>query len=356
MDPTGELHSAAYFNEQRSFWWNLDFLRLTASRLELERVQSALDVGAGLGHWTATLMEILPAQATVVGVERDPRWVANATERAGQLGLTDRCSYVQGVAEALPFEDESFDLVSCQTLLIHVADPTVVINEMRRVVRPGGQLLLSEPNNIAGMLVADSTTARRPIPELVERIEFALICERGKAALGEGNNSVGDLLPGLLAHAGLIDIRCMLNDKTDTLTPPYEPDDQQALRDAIVSSAESARWIWSRADTQRYFLAGGGNDPGFERRWQRRLDEARQTAQDLTANRLHTGGGGIHYLVSGRRPTQRADVPSSDGIGSTTASSPRSAPRRTRPGDPAGTIRQRRRGPGVSGGIDIRTR
>jgi ubiquinone/menaquinone biosynthesis C-methylase UbiE len=117
--------------------------------------------------------------------------------------------YVQGVAEALPFEDESFDLVSCQTLLIHVADPTVVINEMRRVVRPGGQLLLSEPNNIAGMLVADSTTARKPIPELVERIEFALICERGKATLGEGNNSVGDLLPGLLAHAGLIDIRCM---------------------------------------------------------------------------------------------------------------------------------------------------
>jgi hypothetical protein len=67
-----------------------------------------------------------------------------------------------------------------------------------------------------------------------------------------------------------------VHDKTDTLTPPYEPDDQQALRHAIISNAESGRWIWSRADTQRYFLAGGGNDPEFEPRWQRRLDEARQ--------------------------------------------------------------------------------
>ena len=54
------------------------------------------------------------------------------------------------------------------------------------------------------MLVADSTTADEPVAELVERIEFALICERGKAAVGEGNSSVGDLLPGMLAQAGLI--------------------------------------------------------------------------------------------------------------------------------------------------------
>jgi SAM-dependent methyltransferase len=303
-DPSDEPHSAAYFNEQRSFWWNADFLRLVAARLELEQVSSALDVGAGVGHWTTTLSEILPERATVVGVERDPRWVADATERTGRLGLTARCSYVQGIAEALPFEDESFDLVSCQTLMIHVADPAVVIGEMRRVVRPGGLLLLSEPNNLAGLLVADSTTARTPTSEVVERVEFALICERGKAALGEGNSSVGDLLPGLLVEAGLTDIRCVLNDKTDMLTPPYEPDDQQALREAIIASAGSARWIWSRDDALRYFRAGGGNDSEFEARWQRRLDEGSRTARDLEAHRFHTAGGGIHYLVSARRPRQ----------------------------------------------------
>jgi 2-polyprenyl-3-methyl-5-hydroxy-6-metoxy-1,4-benzoquinol methylase len=88
-----------------------------------------------------------------VGVERDPRWVTQAREAATKLGLSDRWSFLQGVAEALPFADQSFDLVTCQTLLIHVADPAAVIAEMQRVVAPGGTVLLSEPNNLAGMLV-----------------------------------------------------------------------------------------------------------------------------------------------------------------------------------------------------------
>jgi SAM-dependent methyltransferase len=302
VDPPIELHSAAYFDEQRDFWWNPDYLRLVAVRLGLERVRSVLDVGAGLGHWATTVLGLLSADASMVGVERDPRWVIQASERADELGLTGRCSYVKGVAEALPFEDQSFDVVTCQTLLIHVADAAAVIDEMRRVARPGGLLLLAEPNNLAAMLVTDSTTADKPVAELVERVEFMLICERGKAAVGEGNSSVGDLLPGLLAQAGLVDIQCVLDDKAFALVPPYEPDDQRALRDVIIASADSDRWTWSREDAKRYFLAGGGHANDFEARWQRRLAESRETAQELRANRLHTAGGGIHYLVSGRRP------------------------------------------------------
>ena len=297
----GEPHSAAYFDEQRDFWWNRDFLQWVATRLDLERARSVLDVGSGLGHWGRTLLAALSPKATVVGVERDPRWVTQAREAATKLGLGDRCSFLQGVAEALPCPDQSFDLVTCQTLLIHVADPAAVIAEMHRVVAPGGTVLLSEPNNLAGMLVADSTTADKPVAELVERIEFALICERGKAAVGEGNSSVGDLLPGMLAQAGLSDIRSMLNDETFALVPPYEPADQRALRRAIIDNADSDHWIWSREDARRYFLAGGGHEPEFQARWRRRLEEARQTAQELAAGRLHTAGGGIHYLISARR-------------------------------------------------------
>ncbi len=239
-----------------------------------------------------------------MGVERDARHVTQAGEHAGRLGLSDRCSFLQGVAEALPFADQSFDLVTCQTLLIHVAEPATVIAELRRVVRPGGTVLLSEPNNLAGLLVADSTTAQKPVPELMERIEFALICERGKANVGEGNSSVGDMLPGLLAQAGLNDIRSMLNDRAFALVPPYQLADQRALRSVIIAGADSDRWIWSREDAKRYFVAGGGRETEFEQRWQRRLDETRQAAQELAAGRLYTAGGGIHYLISGQRPAE----------------------------------------------------
>jgi SAM-dependent methyltransferase len=297
-------HSAAYFNEQRDFWWNADYLQLVARRLRLSDVSSALDVGAGIGHWGRALMAVLAANAHLMSLERDARWVAAARQAAADTQLVDRCEYRQGIAEALPFDDATFDLVTCQTLLIHVADPTVVIAEMRRVLRPGGVVLLSEPNNLAGALVADSVTAGRSLAAVVEHVEFVLTCERGKQALGEGNSSVGDLLPGYLHNAGFRDIQSFLNDKTDQLVPPYERPDERALAQAIITSSEERRWTWTEDDARRYFAAGGGQAEDFDRRWQRRLSEQEELAQQLRDGRLHGSGGGIHYLISGRRASR----------------------------------------------------
>jgi SAM-dependent methyltransferase len=303
VDPGGEPHSAAFFDSQRDFWWNADYLQLLAERFELGGVRSALDVGAGVGHWATLLLPLLALEATVIGIERDPRWITKAQERAAGLGIGDRCRYVEGVAESLPYDDETFDLVTCQTVLIHVADVSLVIGEMVRVLRPGGLLLVAEPNNLAGHLVADSTTVDHTTDDLLERVGFALICERGRAALGEGNNSVGDLLPGLFARAGLLDVQTFLNDKTFELFPPYAAPAQEALRIALIDAAESDRPAGvSESEAKRYYLAGGGDPDAFQSRWQRRLDEVQQTARLLTGNHLHTAGGGLQYVVAGRRP------------------------------------------------------
>jgi hypothetical protein len=133
-------------------------------------------------------------------------------------------------------------------------------------------------------------------------VEFALICERGKAALGEGNNSIGDLLPGLLAQAGFVDVKASINERAWPLVSPDATAEQQALRSMIISMPDDAPWGWPAADTKRYFLAGGGDPEAFERRWQLRLDEHRQGRAELRAGRFHTAGGGIHYLISARRP------------------------------------------------------
>jgi ubiquinone/menaquinone biosynthesis C-methylase UbiE len=165
-DYSTDAHSAAFLNTpQRDFWWNRDFLELVARRLDLSPVRRVLDVGAGMGHWSTALLGVLPPDATLVGLDREPRWVERAQQDVNEPGVGERCRFMQGVAEQLPFEQESFDLVSCQTLLIHVPDPIAVIAEMRRVVRPGGLLLLSEPNNLAGMLVADTVIADKPVAD-----------------------------------------------------------------------------------------------------------------------------------------------------------------------------------------------
>jgi SAM-dependent methyltransferase len=302
FDTSGAPHSAAFFNPQRDFWWNEDYLQLIAARFGLGGVRSALDVGAGVGHWGRLLLPLLASEATIVGTERDPRWVTKANETATSIGIDHRCRYVQGVAESLAFDDESFDLVTCQTLLIHVADVHAVIGEMVRVLRPGGLLLVAEPNNLAGQLVADSATRDRAMDQVVERVAFALVCERGKAALGEGDSSVGDLLPGYFASAGLLEVQTFLNDKTFELVPPYASPAQQALRTAILEDAEIDRWGGLyEAEARRYYLAGGGDQDAFQRRWQRRMTEVHETAGQLKSSRLHTAGGGLEYVVAGRR-------------------------------------------------------
>jgi 2-polyprenyl-3-methyl-5-hydroxy-6-metoxy-1,4-benzoquinol methylase len=296
------LHSAAYFNAARDFWWNRDHLALVGTRLGFADVISVLDVGSGVGHWGQLLLRwVLSPEATVVGVEREATWVAEARERAQQSGLAGRASYQQGVAEALAFADASFDMVTCQTLLIHVADPAVVLGEMLRVVKPGGLVVASEPNNRASLLV--DTDPDASVEEIVELLRFYLICERGKLALGEGNSSVGDLLPGYLVQQGAVDIQTLIADKTSRLTPPYEGDEQRALRQEVIDDATCNRWVWSHDETRRLFLAGGGTQRDFDTGWAQRMAAARAVAERIESNTYHGAGGIIHYMVAGRRPS-----------------------------------------------------
>ena len=217
-------------------------------------------------------------------------WVAQATQRAPE----PRFRYVQGDAEALPFDDGTFDLVTCQTVLIHVADPQAVIREFVRVTKPGGQVIVAEPNNRASLVVGSSIGLADPLDVL----QFVLACERGKIALGEGDNSVGDLVPGYFAQAGLTDIETFMADKPATMVPPYASADEQANAQQMLADGLDTLWGWTREQAQRYFESGGGMD--FDAVWDRRRAEARAAAAAVEAGTFHSAGGTLLYLVAGR--------------------------------------------------------
>jgi SAM-dependent methyltransferase len=304
---TLDSHSAEYFGDTRDYWWNLDFLELMGKRLSLDRVRDVLDVGCGVGHWGRLLANVLPSGTRVHGVDRDPLWVEKAAARATAHGLADRFSYQVSVAEKLPFDDASFDLVTCQTVLIHTPDPGAAVDEMVRVARPGGLVLAAEPNNIAAALIFDSLSFHDPVDKILARVRFQLICERGKAALGEGNNSIGDLVPGLFAERGLIDVRVYLNDKANVYLPPYDSIEQRAALEERADFMHRDFWIWSREDTHRYFLAGGGRDGEFDALWSVAIGGADKFDKAIVDRTYAGAGGGIGYLVAGRKPERRTD-------------------------------------------------
>jgi ubiquinone/menaquinone biosynthesis C-methylase UbiE len=76
----------------------------------------------------------------VTGIELSPAMLAIAEQRAAGLDLD--VNLRTGDAEHLPFGDESFDTVVCALSLCTIPDPVAAITEMRRVLVPGGRLLL----------------------------------------------------------------------------------------------------------------------------------------------------------------------------------------------------------------------
>jgi len=300
-----KTHSAEYFGDTRDYWWNLDYLQLIGERLSFDRVQNFLDVGCGAGHWGQLLANVIPSSARAEGIDREPLWVAKAAERAAARMLSDRFNYQVALAENLPFADGSFDLVTCQTVLIHLPDPGAAIDEMVRVTRPGGIILAAEPNNVARALTFDSASFHDAADEILARARLQLICERGKAALGEGNNSIGDLVPGLFSERGLIDICVYLNDKANVFLPPYDSPEQRAVLEERSDFQQRDFWIWSREDTLRYFLAGGGREEDFEALWSVATGGRDKFDKAVVDRTYASAGGGVGYLVVGRKPGLR---------------------------------------------------
>lgn len=95
-----------------------------------------LEVAVGTGR----NFDFYPPEVTITGIELSPSMLAIAKQHAADLGL--EADLREGDAQALPFDDSSFDTVVCTLSLCTIPDPAAAIAEMKRVLRPGGSLLL----------------------------------------------------------------------------------------------------------------------------------------------------------------------------------------------------------------------
>jgi SAM-dependent methyltransferase len=295
-------HSAEYFGDTRDHWWNVDFLRLMVQRWKLDDARNVLDVGSGIGHWGMLLGSVMSSDALFTGVDREQRWVDHATERARARGLSGRFSYKQGDAQRLPFAADSFDLVTCQTVLIHMKDPSAVIAEMMRVTKPGGLVMVAEPNNMMESLLLDSITNQASIDDVMSAVRFQLTCERGKIALGLGDNSLGNRVPGMFVARGLTGVEVYTNDKASVIHAPYETAEQRAFVEDAKDRAARRMWNWSEEETRRYFLAGGGAEHDFAAIYARGLASRDSVVRGIDERAYHGIAGGGFYLIAGRKP------------------------------------------------------
>lgn len=295
---------AGFEGDWRDTWWNADFVALMARRWRLSEVRRVLDVGCGVGHWGRTLLPHLPPDATLVGVDREAAFVETANAKAKELGLEHRARYEASHVESLPFEDGSFDLVTCQTVLIHVADVPTALREMARVTRPGGLIAAVEPDNLAEAMTFHRGSPGPEWKDCLQLLDFQHTCELGKRALGRGDSSIGDQLPGLFAKAGLTEIAVFQSDRCPALVPPYQTRDQGIDLRQILTWIDAGLWLFAggtREDTERYYLAGGGDPSRFESLWALGLADEQRFKKAVLEGQYAGGRAVTAYLVSGRK-------------------------------------------------------
>jgi SAM-dependent methyltransferase len=113
--------------------------RLAFARAEITHHDRVLDLGCGQGDLTAELARI---SATILGVEVAQAAIERARSR--QPELTFELAPIDG---DLPLRDGAFDVVWASEVIEHVADTARWLSEVRRVLAPGGRLLLTTPNH-----------------------------------------------------------------------------------------------------------------------------------------------------------------------------------------------------------------
>lgn len=136
----------------------------TSELLALCHVKEAhevLDVGCGIGVGPAYIAKSFGCR--VVGVDLSERMIGWARQRARQERVGALVELRTADVLALPFPDDRFDVVLCESVLTFVEDKARAIGECVRVTRPGGHVGLNE-----GLWL------KEPAPEMVERVKDAI--------------------------------------------------------------------------------------------------------------------------------------------------------------------------------------
>jgi ubiquinone/menaquinone biosynthesis C-methylase UbiE len=117
-----------------------DMARRVEAGLKGREPAQVLEVACGTGISTEHLWRQLPSTTRIVATDLSPAMLDHASRHRGEL---PGVSFEQASAEALPFEDGSFDALVCQFGIMFFDDKRAALEEFARVLRPGGLLAFS---------------------------------------------------------------------------------------------------------------------------------------------------------------------------------------------------------------------
>jgi len=218
----------------RDRWWDASFTAFLQEALLPQPGERVLDVGCGAGTAELILSALQPGGVHFVGIDlvrdrlRDARRAMREQGVAAELAAAD--------AARLPFADASFDAAFAVAVLQHVPTPRAVVDALGRVLRPGGRLVLAEPDNSARYWFSDPASGH---DVFARATEFYARLE--EAAGEDADPSIGPRVPRLLRASGFEVAAVHLVPVSLTRAGAPVPRVWDERRAAIAAAVESAR-------------------------------------------------------------------------------------------------------------------
>ncbi len=140
------LDTAAQFSRQAEVYRNSPShahgkdLDIVAEFAQASSHERCLDVATGPGH---TALRIAESAGQVIGIDIAGGMIAAARRQSAERGIRNAFFHLADV-QALPFSDQSFDLVTCRIAAHHFSDLPRGLREIFRVLKPGGRFVLED--------------------------------------------------------------------------------------------------------------------------------------------------------------------------------------------------------------------
>ena len=224
-----------------------------------------LEVGSGSGILCRMLAPQLQPGGQIVGVDISPEMTLEAQKYALAEEIDNGITFETCAAESLPYPEANFDGAIAARLLLHAAEPEAVIHEMKRVVKPGGRVVVMDWD-------FDTVTVDHPDRELSRRLLHWRNDHHG------GNNWSGRQLWRRMSNAGLQNLSVhpwvsITHSEEDGLTQSLWRAAQVACEAGVISPVEQDDWVNELKDRIRagiffasivYFIVKGTVVPDKE--------------------------------------------------------------------------------------------
>ncbi|MDA3846536.1 MAG: methyltransferase domain-containing protein [Vallitaleaceae bacterium] len=218
-----------YLLNTRGLYYNDDYLKFLVDCVwQISEPVDIIDFGCRYGFLGVKLLPFLPKGSTYTGIDQSlelieqGRTIFEGTDYKFEFKQSDIDSYVG---------ERNYDIALCHAFMLHVYEPSDVLQIMIDSVKDNGKVICFEPNWIANMSNIYMEGTRQS--EII-RLDILQKLYENMMAVNKKDGNIGIKLPVYMSKLGLKDVECRMSDKVNFIDQGMNSSDREKLIESLV--------------------------------------------------------------------------------------------------------------------------